>query len=182
MDERDWSKIPPTASAINFMTGEELNQYEEKILTELETKPEEDLTIYQESELTEAEKLDLPEGTLMREKGDGMIYVKILDVWNPYQMQKLKQPSQPLTKYGRMRRKFLEEWKVRTALELGENLLIHCSEIQEQAKAMKQELMSQLEQNDPPPDKSKNPMAWVQHMNSLDMQAEEIVLNSLIYS
>ena len=36
---------------------------------------------------------------------------------------------QPLTKYGRMRRKYLEEWKVRTALELGENLLIHCWEI-----------------------------------------------------
>ncbi|MBR2207349.1 MAG: TnpV protein, partial [Synergistaceae bacterium] len=167
----DESKIPPTASLINFMTGEELNQYEDKILTELETKPEEDMTIYQESELTESDKDDLPEGTLMREPNDRAIFVKILDVWMPYQMQKLKQPPQPLTKYGRMRRKFLEEWRVRTALELGENLLIHCAEIQEQAKTMKQELMSQLEQNDPPPDKSKNPMAWVQHMNSLDMQA-----------
>ena len=180
--ERDWSKIPPTASLINFMTGEELNQYEDKILTELETKPEEDLTIYRESDLTEAEKDELPEGSLMREKGDGMIYVKILDIWTPYQMQRLKQPSQPLTKYGRMRRKFLEEWRVRTALELGENLLIHCAEIQEQAKAMKQDLMSQLEQNDPPPDKSLDPIAWIQHMNSLEMQAEEIVTRTLIYS
>ena len=178
----DLSKIPPTASLINFMTSEELEQHEDKILTELETMPEEDLTIYQEADLTESEKLDLPEGSLMRETGDGMIYVKILDVWNPYQMQKLKQPPQPLTKYGRMRRKFLEEWKVRTALELGENLLIHCAEIQEQAKAMKQDLMSQLEQNDPPPDKSKNPMAWVQHMNSLEMQAEDILTRSLSYS
>ncbi len=179
MDNRE---ISPTASVINFMTDEELRQAEERVLAELETKPEEDMAIYLEAELTPSEKADLPEGSLMRETGDGMIYVKVLDIWTPYQMQRLKKPPQPLTKYGRMRRKFLEEWKVRTALELGENLLIHCSEIQEQAKNLKRELMSQLEQNDPPPDKSLDPMAWVQHMNSLDMQAEEIVTRTLIYN
>ena len=169
------ARVPETASAINFMTSEELNQAEERVLAELETKPEEDMTIYQESELTDADKEDLPEGSLMREANDGMIYVKILDIWTPYQMEKLKQPPQPLTKYGRMRRKYLEEWRVRTALELGENLLIHCSEIQEQAKLMKRELMTQLERDNPPPDRGSDPMGWVQHMNGLDMQAEEIV-------
>ena len=176
------ARVPETASAINFMTDEEINQAEARVFEELETKPEEDMTIYQESELTDSDKEDLPEGSLMRETGDGMIYVKILDIWTPYQMERLKQPPQPLTKYGRMRRKYLEEWKARTALELGENLLIHCLEIQEQAKAMKVELMRQLEQNDPPPDNSHDPMGWVRHMNGLDMQAEEIVTNSLIYS
>ncbi|MBR0232743.1 MAG: TnpV protein [Synergistaceae bacterium] len=175
-------KVPETASAVNFMTNEELNQAEERVFAELEMKPEEDLTIYHEEDLTKSDKEDLPEGSLMRELNDGMIYVKILDIWTPYQMEKLKQPSQPLTKYGRMRRKYLEEWKVRTALELGENLLIHCSEIQEQAKVMKHELMTQLERDNPPPDRGSDPMGWVQHMNSLDMQAEEIVTNSLIYS
>ena len=67
-------------------------------------------------------------------------------------------------------------------LELGENLLIHCLEVQEQAKAMKSELMSQLESQNPPPDRGIDPLGWVQHMNSLDMTAEEIVLNSVIYS
>ena len=175
-------RVPETASAINFMTSEELTQAEERVFAELETKSEEDLTIYHESELTDADKEDLPEGSLMREGKDGGIYVKVVDIWTPYQQEKLKQPPQPLTKYGRMRLKYLEEWKVRTALELGENLLIHCSEIQEQAKAMKQELMTQLERNDPPPDKSQDPMGWVRHMNGLDMQAEEIVTRSLIYS
>ena len=65
---------------------------------------------------------------------------------------------------------------------MGENLLIHCFQIQEQAKAMKQELMSELTRNDPPPDKSVNPIEWVQHMNFLESQAEEIVTRSLIYS
>ena len=51
--------------------------------------------------------------------------------------------------------------KVRTALELGGNLLIHCLKIQEQAKAMRHELMIQLESQNPPPDKSVDPMVWM---------------------
>ena len=34
----------------------------------------------------------------------------------------------------------------------------------------------------PAPDKEKNQMAWVQHMNSLKAQAEEMILTELIYS
>ena len=174
-------ELPDGASTINLMTDEELTQAENRVFSELETKDEEDLTIYLEEDLTEEEKLDLPEGSLMRESA-GTIFVKVMDIWMPYMTMTLKQPPQPLTKYGRMRRKYLEEWKVRTALEMGENLLVHCYQIQEQAQEMKQELMSELIRNDPPPDKSENPMEWVQHMNSLDIQAEEIVTRSLIYS
>ena len=174
-------EMPDGASAINLMTDEELTQAESRVFAELETKDEEDLTIYPEEDLTEEEKLDLPEGSLMRESA-GTIFVKVTDIWMPYMTMSLKQPPQPLTKYGRMRRKYLEEWKVRTALEMSENLLVHCYQIQEQAQAMKQELMSELTRNDPPPDKSENPMEWVRHMNSLESQAEEIVTRSLIYS
>ena len=38
-----------------------------------------------------------------------------------------------------------------------------------------------LKQN-PAPDKAQNQMAWVQHMNSLKAQVEELVLTELIYS
>ena len=176
------SDLPTGVSAVNFMTSKELTEAEDRVFAEVRTKPEEDLTIYHEEELTDSDKEDLPEGSLMRETGDGMIYVKVVDIWTPYQMERLRQPPQPLTKYGRMRRKYLEEWKVRTALELGENLLIHCWEIQEQAKAMKSELMAQLESQNPPPDRGSDPLGWVQHMNSLDMEAEEIVTTNLIYS
>ena len=34
----------------------------------------------------------------------------------------------------------------------------------------------------PAPDKESQQMAWVQHMNSLKAQAEELVLTELIYS
>lgn len=32
-------KVPETASAVNFMTSEELNQAEARVFEELETKP-----------------------------------------------------------------------------------------------------------------------------------------------
>ncbi len=50
----------------------ELNQAETRVFEELETKPEEAPMIYQESELMDSYKEDLPEGSLMRETGDGI--------------------------------------------------------------------------------------------------------------
>ena len=47
---------------------------------------------------------------------------------------------------------------------------------------MNKQLMADLLANNPAPDKEQNQMAWVQHMNSLKAQAEELVLNELIYS
>lgn len=46
--------------------------------------------------------------------------------------------------------------------------------------------MEQLEEDllkaNPAPDKATQQMAWVQHMNMLRAQAEEIVMNELIYT
>ncbi len=130
--------------------------------------------------MTEEEIDELPEGALVR-RLDGTLDVKVLDLWAPYQSLALRQPEEPLTKYGLMRRRYLEQWQVRTALELGEDLLIHCLEIQRQAQATKRELMEQLQQTDPPPSRDEDPMAWVQHMNALDLEAEEIVTRTIVY-
>ena len=55
-------------------------------------------------------------------------------------------------------------------------------EMEQTAENRMQQLMKdQLERN-PAPDKEKNQMAWVQHMNSLKAQAEEMILTELIYS
>ena len=43
-------------------------------------------------------------------------------------------------------------------------------------------LMNQLLQNQPAPNKETHPMEWVQHMNNLKQQAEEMILNELIYN
>ena len=44
------------------------------------------------------------------------------------------------------------------------------------------EFNGMLLKRNPAPDKEQSPMAWVQHMNSLKAQAEELVLTELIYS
>jgi len=45
-----------------------------------------------------------------------------------------------------------------------------------------QQMMAELLKQNPAPDKEKHQMQWVQHMNSLKAQAEELVLTELIYS
>ena len=43
-------------------------------------------------------------------------------------------------------------------------------------------LMQELLKQNPAPNKERHQMEWVQHMNSLKAQAEELVMNELIYS
>ena len=174
-------EMPEGSSVANFLTSEELTREEERVLLELEAKDEEDLTIYNEAEMTEEEIDELPEGALVRMR-DGNVDLKVLDLWAPYRQMELKRPDDPLTKYGLMRRRYLEQWQVRKALELGGDLLIHCLEIQRQAQTVKRELMEQLQQTDPPPSRDEDPMAWVQHMNALDLQAEEVVTRMIVYA
>ena len=42
--------------------------------------------------------------------------------------------------------------------------------------------MAALLEKAPAPDKAAQQMAWVQHMDALKVQAEEVILNELIYN
>ena len=55
-------------------------------------------------------------------------------------------------------------------------------EVEQTAENRRQQLMKELLERNPAPDKEKKQMAWVQHMNSLKAQAEEMILTELIYS
>lgn len=55
-------------------------------------------------------------------------------------------------------------------------------QMEQTAENRMQQLMKELLERNPAPDKEKNQMAWVQHMNSLKAQAEEMILTELIYS
>ena len=55
-------------------------------------------------------------------------------------------------------------------------------EMEQTAENRMQQLMKELLERNPAPDKEKKQIAWVQHMNSLKAQAEELVLTELIYS
>ena len=96
----------------------------------------------------------------------------------------LNQPRKPLGKYGRLRRTYLKEHRpvLYNTMLLNGSLYPILTELEQTAVAMKEQLMTELLVKTPAPDKEQNQLAWVQHMNSLKAQAEELVLTELIYS
>ena len=90
----------------------------------------------------------------------------------------------PLGKYGRMRKKYLQEHRpvLWNSMILSEKLYPHLREIDETANRRMEQLMSELLASAPAPDKETQQMAWVQHMNALKAQAEEIILTELIFN
>ena len=90
----------------------------------------------------------------------------------------------PLGMYGRMRREYLKEHRpiLWDRMILQGTLFPHLREIQQTATLRMEQLMAQLLQKNPAPDKKTDQMGWVQHMNSLRAQAEEIVTSELITS
>lgn len=81
-------------------------------------------------------------------------------------------------KYGRLRRNFLEEKypMIYSDLLLIDELFVHLQEVQDRATTKLEVLHRNLA-----PDKMQDSLAWVQYMNSLKAQAEEIVLNEIVY-
>ena len=99
-------------------------------------------------------------------------------------MELENQSDRVLGKYGRMRRAFLEQNNpmLLNDMILTESLFPHLWEIEDAANARVELLMKQYLEQNPAPDKETNQMAWVQHMNSLKAQAEEVVMTELINS
>ena len=95
-----------------------------------------------------------------------------------------EQPEKPLGKYGRMRRAYLKENRplLYNQFLLNGTLYPHLLEIEETANQRLELIMNQLLEKDPAPDKKQSAMAWVQHMNALKAQAEEVILTELINS
>ena len=96
----------------------------------------------------------------------------------------LSQPRKPLGKYGRLRRTYLKDHRpvLYNTMLLNGSLYPHLMEVEQTAESQMQQTMKQLLKQNPAPDKESRQMAWVQHMNSLKAQAEELVLTELIYS
>ena len=103
-----------------------------------------------------------------------------------YQLPNLTLPQQEkaLGKYGRLRRTYLMQNRpvLYNTMLLNGSLYPHLMEVEQTAESQMQQTMAQLLTQNPSPDKERNQMAWVQHMNSLKAQAEELVLMELIYS
>lgn len=92
----------------------------------------------------------------------------------------------PLGKYGLLRQYYLEENcpGLYTRMMLSGQLMEHLQEIERTAQSRLESLMSQLSKQASVTEelKARDQMAWVQRMNALQAQAEEMILSELIYA
>lgn len=96
-----------------------------------------------------------------------------------------KQEKITLNKYGRMRLKYLKEYKKADYIIMFMNgtLNTHLKELQETANIRVQQIITELKAKSDLTEDTKNTdmLYWVGTMNSIKNQAEEIVFNELIY-
>ena len=94
--------------------------------------------------------------------------------------------TEEIGKYGRMRREYLRTHRpiLYNRLLLSEKLYAHLSEIERTAQERTERMMNELtvQNNVNEKMKAENPMLWVQMMNNMKAQAEEVILTELIYS
>ena len=92
----------------------------------------------------------------------------------------------PLGKYGLLRQRYLEENRpgLYTRLILSGKLMEHLQEIEQTAQSRLERLISLLPKQAGITEelKTRDQMAWVQRMNALQAQAEEMILSELIYA
>ena len=114
-----------------------------------------------------------------------LTYTRSGDYWIP-DLSLSQQETQPLGKYGRMRKKYLQEHRpvLWNSLILSEKLYPHLREIDETANSRLEQMMPGLMQSAGGTEalKASDPMKWVGLMNSLKAQAEEVILTELIYA
>ena len=94
--------------------------------------------------------------------------------------------AEEIGKYGRMRREYLRKHRpiLYNRLLLSEKLYAYLSEIDRAAQERTERIMNELMKQNGVTEKMKaeNPMLWVQMMNNMKAQAEEVILTELIYS
>ena len=97
-----------------------------------------------------------------------------------------EQENRPLGKYGRMRKKYLVEHRpiLWNQMILTETLFPHLREIEETANRRLEQMMPDLMRAAGVTEdlKARDPMTWVGLMNSCKAQAEEVILQELIYN
>ena len=98
----------------------------------------------------------------------------------------VEKTEKPLGRYGRMRKDYLQKHRPMTfySLLLTEKLYPHLLEIEETANSRMEQLLPQLMEQCGATEQLKagDMMKWVGLMNNCKAQAEEMILNELIYS
>ena len=95
-------------------------------------------------------------------------------------------PPGPLGKFGRMRKRYLEQRRDGTfsTLVLSDKLTEHLMEVDQTAKEQMETLTRQLAAVEDVTEslKARAQLEWLRHMHSLRNRAEEMVIKDLIYS
>ena len=91
--------------------------------------------------------------------------------------------TEPVTKYGAMRRSFLKTHRPITynRLLLTEQLFPHLREVQAEAHKRLEAIMSDILVFQPPPDKATDNLAWAAHMTEVHRVAEMMMLDEVVY-
>ncbi len=116
---------------------------------------------------------------------EDLTYIKTGDYYIP-NLQLEQEPEMPLGKYGRMRKAYLQEHRpiIWNEMILTGELYAHLREIDQTAHERLEQMMPKLMQEAGVTEqlKASDPMKWVGLMNTLKSQAEEIILQELIYN
>ena len=114
-----------------------------------------------------------------------LTYTRVGDYYIP-NLKLAEQPDKPIGKYGRMRQRYLKEYRpaLYSRLLLTEKLYPHLLEIDEAANERMDILMPQLMKAAGVTEelKAADPMKWVGLANACKAQAEEIIFQELIYT
>ena len=110
-------------------------------------------------------------------------YRKVGDIYLP-NLTRDEKPGE-LTRFGRMRMKYLQEHQEGTyaTLSLTSKLMEHLLEVQEQAEQEMETLIEQMAEKQGVTEelKAKDPMQWIGKMNNIRHAAEETVKEEIIY-
>lgn len=94
--------------------------------------------------------------------------------------------SNNLGKYGRMRKKYLQEHRpgLFNRLALSEKLHAHCAEIDVAARSRIDAMLPRLAEAAGATEelKASDPLKWIGLMNTCKAQAEEVIFDELIYN
>ena len=114
---------------------------------------------------------------------ENLTYIRCGDYYIPDIKLSYTEPIE-WNRFSRIARNYLKEQRpiLYNDLILSEQLFPYLKEIGETAARRMEQLEAELLRTNPAPDKETNQMAWVQHMNSLKAQAEEVVMTELINS
>ena len=97
-----------------------------------------------------------------------------------------EEDREPIGKYGRMRKRYLEEHRpvIYNQLFVSGKLFSHLREIDRASDERMEMTVAQMAKAEGVTErlKAENQMEWVQRMNSIRNRAEEIILDELIYN